>query len=350
MDISLSRGYRLHKKRKKVTLGILVFLLPLGALGSLLVGTTPMTWGNLLGALGGTDPLLTRIIWAMRLPRTLGALFGGGALALSGTAIQCLLRNPLASPFTLGISHGAAFGASLAIFFGGTSFVSAFSSWQFFHLFQGSLICFCAFLGAMGCVGVIFLLATLRDMRPETLVLAGVALSSLALSGTMLFQYFADDLQMASMLFWTFGDVGRLSWKDIAILGTVLIIGWFAGIHQAQTYNVLGTGDGVAESLGISPRTCRFQGMLGAALLASVTVAFMGIIGFVGLMAPHLGKRLWGEDYPYLMWGNPILGGLLLLGADVGSRTFFTPLVVPVGVITAFLGAPLFLILVMRGD
>ncbi len=275
------------------------------------------------------------VVWNIRMPRIAAAVVAGWGLALSGLLMQSLLRNPLASSTTLGISQGAAFGAvvSIILFHSGTVYLTTL---------------FAAF-GAMGTAWVILLLAKLKKLSPEAIILAGVALSSLFHSGTVLVQYFATETQIASALFWTFGDVARSTWKEIGII-SLFIAGasvWIS-FHR-WNLNALLSGEETAKGLGVSVESLRVQGMIIAALLAAVITAFHGVIAFLGLLAPHIAKRIVGADHRFLIPFSCIVGAALLLLADTTGRVLIGSGNLPVGVLTSFMGAPLFLYLLMRG-
>jgi len=284
------------------------------------------------------------IVWNIRLPRILTSIFVGAALAVSGAIMQTLLKNPLASPFTMGISHGAMFGASLAIllFFG-----SEESSGRIFVNDPYSVVIF-AFIGAIAGVLVILTLARLKGLSPEAVILAGVAISSVFTAGTTLIHYFADELQLASMVYWSFGDLGRTSWKELILIMILFIPSMAYFVFKGWDLNAAETGDNTAKSLGIEIERLRFTGILLASLITAVSVAFVGIIGFVGLICPHIIRLMIGSDHRFLIPSSAILGALLLLGSDMISRVIVAPTIIPVGIITSFIGVPLFMYLLLR--
>ncbi len=275
------------------------------------------------------------VIWNIRMPRIVAAIMAGWGLALSGLLMQSLLRNPLASSTTLGISQGAAFGAAVSIIL--------FNSGNVY-----STTIFAA-IGAMGTAWVILLLAQLKKLSPEAIILAGVALSSLFHSGTVLIQYFATETQIASALFWTFGDVARSNWKEIGIMSVFILATSIWVSLQFWNLNALLSGEETAKGLGVSVESLRVRGMIIAALLAAIITAFHGVIAFLGLLAPHIAKRMVGADHRLLMPFSCIVGAILLLLADTAGRVLIGSGNLPVGVLTSFMGAPLFLYLLMQG-
>jgi iron complex transport system permease protein len=323
-----------------------LIVLFLSAIYAMCVGDYRLTVNQVVDALignGGDNAGL--VIWNIRLPRVVASIIAGMSLAVAGAVMQCILRNPLASPFTMGISHGAMFGASLAIILLGAG--GAESTGRVFVNNPYSITVF-AFLGALIGVFVILLLAKLRGLSPEAMILAGVAMSSLFTASTMLIQYFADDLQLAAMVYWTFGDLGRPLWDEIYIMVAIMIPALLYFIYKRWDYNALEAGEETAKSLGVNTERTRLIGMFIASLLTAVNVAFLGIIGFIGLICPHIVRIFIGGDYRFLIPISALFGAVLLLIADTFARTIISPIVLPVGILTSFMGAPMFLYLLMR--
>lgn len=298
-------------------------------------GSYDITLNDILRAMtGGGDDTVRLVIADIRLPRILAAIVCGWGMALSGLGIQSLLKNPLGSPATLGISQGAAFGAALSVVVMGSQLVS---------------VTVYAFAGAMGATFIILVLARLKQLSAEAVILAGVALSSLFGSATILMQYLATETELAMVVFWTFGDVARSSWQEIRILGitVVLMSGFF--ICLRWDLNAMASGEETARGLGVRVERLRMLGMTAAALMAALVTAFHGVIAFVGLIAPHMARRLAGEEHGLLIPYTAVLGSLLLLTADTLGRVLAGSGSLPVGVVTSFLGAPMFLYLLVRG-
>jgi len=275
------------------------------------------------------------VVMNIRLPRVTAALVCGWGLSLSGLCIQSLLRNPLGSPITLGISHGAAFGASAAIVVFGAGIVSVTAF---------------AFVGGMAATLVILLLAQFRRLSPVAIILVGVALHSLFLSGTYLVQYLATETELAKVVFWTFGDVARSSWKEIRILTGAVCLATVYLIGARWDLNALAAGDDTAKGLGVNVERIRLTGLVMATLVAALATCFHGIIGFLGLIAPHIARRLVGDDHGLLIPFSAVIGAFLLLAADTLGRLVIGSGSLPVGVITSFLGAPMFLYLLIMGE
>ncbi len=333
--------------RKKIIMGsILLFFLFLFSLFSLSIGGYYLSLEEIYQALmGHGEGAAGLIIWNIRLPRILAAIIAGISLAISGAVMQCTLRNPLASPYTIGISHGAMFGAAFAIIL--FNIGGAESTGKIF-INSPYLVTVFAFLGSLVAVLIILLLAKLRKFTPEAMILAGIAMGSLFSAGTMVIQYFANDLQLAAMVYWTFGDLGRPHWVEVGIMAVIMALSVTYFVYKRWDYNALESGEESAKSLGVNTEKTRLLGMLVASLLVSVNVAFLGIIGFVGLICPHLVRIFIGGDYRFLIPISALVGAILLLVSDTIARTIISPIVLPVGILTSFMGAPLFLYLLVK--
>ena len=288
------------------------------------------------------------IILNIRLPQALTAVAAGAGLAVSGAVMQSVLRNPLGSPFTLGLSHAAAFGAALAVMILGAGTMTS-SNVGAVHISSPYTTTGIAFFFCLVNAGVIIAVSRLRRSTAEVMVLTGVALGALFTAGTMFLQYFADDMQLAAMVFWTFGDTARASWSELgAIAGVTLLLSLFFQ-YNSWNYNAIDAGDETARGLGVRVDRVRLLGMLATSLLTAVIVAFLGIIGFVGLVCPHMVRRVIGGDMRFLVPASLVTGAVLLLASDTVARLLLAPHVLPVSVLTAFLGAPVFVALIVRG-
>jgi iron complex transport system permease protein len=332
----------------KWSLGLfLLFLLILLAFLSISYGSVNISFLDVMRLLFQKDSEEAYIVWEIRLPRTIGGILTGASLGVSGAVMQNVLRNPLASPFTLGISHGAAFGAAFAIIVLGAG--KTFNVGPVgFSILQGVPVVFSAFCGALLTVLIILGLSLLRSLSPQAIILAGVALSSLFTSATMFLQYFSDEVRVASTVFWTFGDVGKAGWQEIKIMALTFCISFALLWLNRWNYNAMLWGDETAKNLGTNPKFLRIFSLLICAILTAVPTAFLGIIGFVGLISPHIIRLLIGNDYTLLIPFSAMAGAGLLLASDLLARTILSPIVLPVGIITSFIGAPVFLTLLLR--
>jgi iron complex transport system permease protein len=288
------------------------------------------------------------IIWNIRLPQALAAIVAGAGLSVAGVAMQSILRNPIASPFTLGISNAGAFGAAVSVVVLGTGKVQSTVA-NAVIINNPYLTTIVALFFCLLATGVILLISSIRGASPEVMVLAGVALSSIFTAGTAFLQYFADDTQLAAVVFWTFGDVGRVNWLELKIMAGVVLFAIIYFIANCWNYNAIDAGDETAKGLGVNVERIRLTGMVIAAFVSAVLVAFLGVIGFVGLVCPHMVRRVIGDDQRYLIPGSALFGGILLLVSDTAARLIISPYVLPVSILTAFMGAPVFIYLLLKG-
>lgn len=344
------KSYQSHIKRKKMTLAVLTVLMFFMVLISINAGAAKLDpWQVFKTIIGFTDEKSSIVIWRIRMPRVVAAVISGAGLSVAGCVMQNNLKNPLASPSTLGVASAATFGANLAIivFGAGTAMNTAGDSVAINNPY---LVTICAFICSMGATMIILSLAKLRSFSPQAIVLAGVALSSLFGAGTTLIQYFAPDVKIAAAIFWTFGDLGRVSWKEVLILSVVVIASIIYFSFKRWDYNALANGEETARSLGVNTERIRFWGLLVSSLITAVSVSFLGMIGFIGLIGPQIMVRIVGADYRFLIPSSALLGAVILLIADTAARTIISPVVLPVGALTSLLGGPMFLYLLMRGD
>ena len=330
-------------------------VLALAALGVLVIFSISMGAANIpvvemVRALAGISHSRRAaiIIWNIRLPQVLAAVVAGAGLSVAGAVMQSILRNPLGSPFTLGISHAAAFGAAFAVMIldSGTMASTSVGAVTISNPYVTTGL---AFLFSMLASFFIIAIARMRGASPETMILAGVALGSLFTAGTMFLQFFADDMQLAAMVFWTFGDVARASWKELSVLTGITLAVTLYFVLNAWNYNAVDAGDETARGLGVRVDRVRLFGMLAASLITAVTVAFLGIIGFVGLVCPHIVRHLIGGDNRFLLPAAAVSGAVLLLVSDTAARLVLSPHLLPVSILTAFMGAPVFMLLVIKG-
>jgi len=267
---------------------------------------------------------------------------------VAGVAMQSILRNPLASPFTLGISSAGAFGAAVSIIVLGSGKIQSTIA-NPVTISNPYLTTVVAFLFCMLATGVILLISHLKGASPEVMVLTGVALSSLFSAGVMFLQYFSSDTQLAAVVFWTFGDVGRATWDTLPFMALVVAAATLYFVFNRWNYNAIDAGDETAQGLGVNVARTRLVGMTVAALVSAVVVALLGVIGFVGLVCPHMVRRIVGDDQRYLIPGSAVAGAILLLASDTVARIIVAPYILPVAVLTAFMGAPVFIFLLFRG-
>ncbi len=348
-DRSGSFQYRRYTRRRTVILLICVFSVPILILSALALGPVRIPFRELFLILTGSDQntVGASVIWHSRLPQILTALLAGAGLSSVGAAMQSVLRNPLSSPFTLGISSAAAFGAACSVVAAGGKTGSAAGVTAQLGLPYGS-IALGAFLSSLLATGLILLLAGRKHIRTETIILTGVALSAFYGAGMMLLQYFAQEQQLAAMIYWTFGDTVRGTWPVIAFLSIAVISSGIWFWFQSWNYNALALGEETARGLGVSVRKVRGTTMLICSLLTAVLVSSLGIIGFVGLVVPHLCRLIVGSDNRYVVPLSFFGGAFFLLVSDTFARLALAPRLMPVSILTALIGAPFFLLLLLR--
>ena len=321
-----------------VCLAVIVVLISLasGASDISILDSTKALFG-----FGETQNAMT--IRTIRLPRIICAIISGAGLALAGAVLQSVLENPLASASTVGISQGAAFGATVALLIVVPAFAGSTTG-----VGMGT-VAFFAFIGAMFSSLVVLLFSRMGISSPESIILVGVALSALWAGASTIIQYFSHDIELTKVIFWQFGNLGRATWSQIGLMtgvGFACTIYFFA---NRWNYNALQNGGGTANSLGVNVQRTRILGVIVATLMAAIMVSFVGLINFIGLIAPHIARRIVGNDYRFLLPASLVLGSIIMLGSDLLARMVISPVILPIGAITSFLGAPLFLYLLFRG-
>jgi iron complex transport system permease protein len=336
-------NYTKYIGKKILFIAICLVALVIVILVALSLGSAGLTISQVL------DQLIHQngIAWSIRLPRVLVAVVAGAMLALAGSVMQCILKNPLSEPYTLGLSHAAAFGASFAIVILGAGAMHSRAGDAVVvtnqYMVTISAFCFC-----MISTFVILALTRLTKVSPESIILSGVVLGSIFGAGLTAVQYFASDVQVASIVYWTFGDLSRITWDNLALILIVSIPILIYFMFNRWNYNAIDAGVDTANSLGVNVDRHIMVGMVLSSVIAALIVSLMGIIGFVGLLAPHMVRRVLGTDNRFVMPAAAVLGALILLVSDTVARTIISPLILPVGVITAFLGGPLFLYILIR--
>jgi len=349
--ITKLQAYNDFIKRKSLVFAIAVFATIVIALFAVSAGSLDIPVLEVIRSiLGKGEAQFHTVVMGIRLPRVIAAILVGATLAVAGAVMQCVLQNPLASASTLGVSQGAAFGAALGIIVFGGGVVNSDSAATAVTINNPYIVTLCAFLcGSLSTFVVIILSQFKKELGPAGLILAGVALSSLFTGGSTLLQYFADETKISSVVFWTFGNLGSAGWTELLILAVIFFITLVYFLLNRWNYNAMASGADTAKSLGVNTRAVMLISMGISSLNAAVAVSFVGIIGFVGLVAPHMMRRFVGNDYRYLVPCSAAAGALLLILADTFGRLIIAPVILPIGAITSFLGAPMFLYLLFRG-
>lgn len=283
-----------------------------------------------------SDRLTSTIVWDLRFPRIVMAVLAGAGLALSGATMQGVLHNPLISPFTLGISAAAGFGAALAIVAG----VGIAGAGQI-------LIIGNAFIFALLAVLLVFFLARLRGVSSITLILSGIAVMYMFSALTSLLQYMATSDELSGVVFWLMGSLATASWTKNLLIFIVLAAVFPFLLRFSWDLNVMASGDQTAGTLGTNVKLVMTLSMVLSALMAAAIVCFTGVIGFIGLVAPHIARLLIGGDHRFLLPASTLLGAVFLLFSDTLARTLFAPSELPLGIVTSLFGVPFFIYILL---
>ncbi len=340
----------LQKKRKRninVIIAMLAAVLLLGFV-CLFVGSSDMSFQEALEALaGGGSDAQSRIIWRIRFPRVLAAIIAGAGLSVAGLMMQTTLNNSMASPSTLGVSNAAVFGANLSIIAFAGGFLSTGNNLNSFDAganpYATSLL---AFIFSTASVLLILGLCTVRSFSPNVVVLSGIAIGSVWTAATTILQFYATDVGLSAAVVWSFGDLGRATYRTDAIMAVPVLVGFVFFMLMSWKYNALLSGEATAKTMGVRVESLRFVTLLLSSVITAVCVSFLGIIGFVGIICPHVTKKLLGQDHRVTIPVSCLMGSLLLLLADTLSRTLGSGSALPVGAITSLLGAPFFIAII----
>lgn len=297
-----------------------------------------MIWKHITGDISDdiTEQTKDLIVWETRLPRVITGAIVGIALAASGAVMQSMMKNPLADPYTTGISSGASFGATLAIIYSVT-FVSGV---------YATVVN--AFIFSLVPAAIIILVSGLRKASPTVMILSGIAVMYIFNAFTTVFMLMADPEDLAAVYTWQVGTLGKSQWDYIPVMFGVTVVGVIILQLLSNKINLLSTGDESAKSLGVDADKLRIFCLIIVSLVTASVVSFTGIIGFVGLVCPHVVRIFIGSDNKYLIPASAAFGVVLVLVSDIIGRTIIYPAVLQVGVVTAFLGGPLFLYLLIK--
>ena len=343
----------LQKKKRRNALVIIFWVLTVLILGTvcLFIGSSNMTFSQGLAALFGKGtPAQSRILWNIRIPRVLAAIIAGAGLSLSGLIMQTTLNNSMASPSTLGVSNAAVFGANLSIIAFAGGFLSTGNNLSSFDVganpYATSVM---AFLFATVSILLILVLCTLRAFSPNVVVLAGIAVGAVWNAATTILQFYATDVGLSAAVIWNFGDLGRATYRTDAIMFTVVLVGFVFFMRMSWKYNALLSGEATAKTMGVHVEGLRFVSLLLASVITAVCVSFLGVIGFVGIICPHVTKKILGQDHRVSIPVSALSGSVLLLLADTLSRSMGGGSALPVGAITSMLGAPFFIAIIFSG-
>lgn len=341
--LPLADGYARFVRHRIMIMTFMTLCVAVAFLCDVFTGPAALSPGAVID--GFLDPAglpgpIHYILFNVRLPYAVMAVLVGASLGLAGAEMQTVLNNALASPFTLGVSAAATLGASLVLVFGLTPP----------GIPQEMVLPASAFLFAALAAMAIHLLAQTQSTGADSVVLFGIALVFAINAIVALLQFIADAETLQQIVFWGMGSLGRSSWPKIAVVAAVLAVALPLSFREVWKLTALRAGEAQAESLGIDTRRLRRGVMLRASLLAAVAVSFVGTIGFVGLVGPHIARLALGEDHRFFLPGSAIAGALILSLASVASKTIIPGLIIPVGIVTSIVGVPLFLSLLLRRE
>ena len=353
-SVSALAAFRRAAQRRRLVIGALAALLVMLVIAASCIGASSVgparvsqAIAHALGLAGapaaaGEDARgLMSIVFDVRLPRVVCAALAGGALALAGLLMQGVFRNPLVSPYTLGVSDGASFGASIAIVCASQLAARGLDLGRW-------LTPLFAFAMALAAMGLVYAISRVVRGSTAVLVLSGVAVGYLFSAGVSTLKYLADDASLPELVFWRMGNLMGLRWDVAAILAVVLAVSAALAMRSAWDLNTLALGREEATALGVSYRRTQTMTFVLATVLTATAVSFTGVIGFVGLVAPHVARILVGTDHRYSIPAAILFGAVLMLAADTLARTLFAPTELPVGIVTSFVGVPFFLYLIIR--
>ena len=346
----MNRIKQLEQRNKRNTLLILAMLafVMLAGIACLFVGSSNMSVKDAVNALlGYGSDAQSRIIWRIRVPRVLAAIIAGAGLSVAGLVMQTTLNNAMAAPSTLGVSNAAVFGANLSIIAFAGGFLSTGNNLSAFDVganpYATSVL---AFGFSAASVLLILGLCTFRAFSPNVVVLAGIAIGSVWTAATTILQFYATDVGLSAAVVWSFGDLGRATYRTDGIMAVIVVLGLIYFLCMSWKYNALLSGEATAKTMGVNVESLRFVSLLLASLITAACVSFLGVIGFVGVICPHVTKKLLGQDHRVTIPVSCLMGSLLLLLADTASRSIGSGSALPVGAITSLLGAPFFIAII----
>ena len=352
-NTATTRLYRTAAKRKLIIITVLAAALVISAILAAGIGSVFIPPNEVLTALFNPDSSAGVIVMNFRLPRIILAILAGVALAVAGAVMQGLLRNPLVSPFTLGLSSAASFGAAVMIVLGpavfGAFFVGTVSVLGITFSAKTALLILSAFLFGWLSIVIVYFISKTKNTSQAIMILAGVVIGYLFQAGLLGLKYVSNDDALREIVTWMMGGMWGATWQAVAILVPVVLTCFILVERRAWDLNTLSAGDDVAKNLGINVQRFRITGLLIVSFAASACLAFTGIIGFIGLMAPHICRMLIGNDYRYLIPASALLGALILLISDTVARVILAPIEIPVGIIMYILGGIFFIFLITKG-
>ncbi|MFZ1468818.1 MAG: iron ABC transporter permease [Paracoccaceae bacterium] len=341
--VSAATRWQIRASRRRAAFLAAALVLCLLALADLMTGPSGMSpiqiWQTFLAGPNGADRAAATILWQIRLPQLVMGLIVGFSLGLAGLLMQTILANPLASPFTLGFSAAAGFGAALSIL-GSSYLVLPVPQWL--------LTPACAFAATLLATGLIWLVARFKGTQPEILVLAGIAVMFFFQSLQSLMQFMASPEVLQQIVFWLFGSLLKANWVSVQVSGLILLLCLPIIARDIWALTALRLGEANAASLGLNVHALRSRAFLVTAALTAAAVSFTGTIGFVGLIAPHVARSLVGEDHRLALPVAALSGATILIAASVVGKLMSQGAAIPVGIITAVAGIPMLIVVILR--
>ncbi|MDF1750986.1 MAG: iron ABC transporter permease [Alphaproteobacteria bacterium] len=340
-DTSIRTRYARAEGRRIILILLSILILVALVLLDLLTGPSGMSLADLSQAFmagpAGEDRTAATILWQIRMPQTIMGVIVGACLGIAGLQMQTILANPLASPFTLGFSASAGFGAALAIMYGGWIPLPSFL-----------VIPISAFFMTLVACAIIYVIAVWRGATPEMLVLSGITVLFFFQSLQSLLQFMASPEVLQQIVFWLFGTLLKANWTSVSVSGVILIICLPFVLRDIWNLTAMRLGDANAASLGLNLQAMRQRTFVIVALLTSAAVCFVGTIGFVGLIAPHVSRAVIGEDHRYAIPLSAITGSIILISASVLGKMLSPGSAIPVGIITAIAGIPMLMAVILN--
>lgn len=337
LNIDIAPTYKKLSRKKWWAIIIAAIITLILTAINLNIGSSNQNIFELLFSSISTNNESTIVLWNLRMPHVLCALISGATLGICGCILQSTLGNPLASPSTIGISQGASCGACVAIIiFGG--------------IVAGSqiVVVICAFIVALIPTILIFVISRLKHLSATSIILTGVAMSIFFGGVIALVQYFADSSKVSEVVFWTFGSMYNANLSQIAFMTLIMIVVLIFSCVNSITYNAMECGDMTAHSVGLNIKNTRLIHLMVAAIGAACITAFCGTINFIGLISPHIMRRFVGANYKYLIPASALCGASILVLSDIISSIIIPGVILPIGAITSFIGAPIFIWILLR--
>ncbi|RBP50724.1 FecCD family ABC transporter permease [Arenicella xantha] len=338
---AVSNAYRLNNKKRVMLITLGLILLFLSFVSDIYTGPGGLSWSQIFSAVFEPETSagnIRLIVWDIRLPIAITAILIGAMLAAAGAQMQTLLNNPLADPFTLGISSAASFGAALPLVF----------NVNILGISDGVDSSVSAFVFAILTTALLYVFTRIKESSAEVMVLVGIALLFAFNALLSIVQYAATDAQLSQIVFWMMGSLGRSSWYSVSVCGAVLLPIMLLFMVRAWPMTSLRMGEEKARSLGVNVKRLRIEILVGVSLLTATAVSFVGTVGFVGLVGPHIARMLVGEDQRFFLPLSIIAGALLMSLTSVVSKAATPGVIYPIGMITSLIGIPFFISLILK--